>query len=201
MNDEDFKLYDAPFKISEATSLKVYSEKNKIKSATVETKFYKIDPNLSITLETEYANQYNGGGNDALIDGILGTQDFRTGTWQGYHNTDLIATIDLGKETHVNLVTINFLEDQRSWIFYPTEVTCFGSNDGKTFTPIDSPRASENISPNENVEIKQFHFKQVPKKYRYIKIKAKTLGELPEWHLGHEHDGRSWLFADEITIK
>ncbi|MEY8868601.1 GH92 family glycosyl hydrolase [Meridianimaribacter flavus] len=201
LNDEDFKLYDAPFTISEATNLKVYSEKNKTKSATVETKFYKIDPNLSITLETEYANQYNGGGNDALIDGILGTQDFRTGTWQGYHNTDLIATIDLGKENHVNLVTINFLEDQRSWIFYPTEVTCFGSNDGKTFTPIDSPRVSENISPNENVEVKQFHFKQVPKKYRYIKIKAKTLGELPEWHLGHEHDGRSWLFADEITIK
>ena len=27
-----------------------------------------------------YANAYNAGGNDALIDGIRGTPDFRTGT-------------------------------------------------------------------------------------------------------------------------
>jgi hypothetical protein len=34
-----------------------------------------------------------------------------------------------------------------------------------------------------------------------VKIIAKKLGQLPEWHLGYEHDGRSWLFVDEITIK
>ena len=35
---------------------------------------------------------------------------------------------------------------------------------------------------------------------RYIKIKAKTLGPLPEWHLGAEHGGKAWIFVDEIEI-
>ena len=31
-----------------------------------------------------------------LIDGIRSTKNYRTGSWQGYHDTDLIATVDLG---------------------------------------------------------------------------------------------------------
>ena len=27
------------------------------------------------------------------------------------------------------------------------------------------------------------------------------LGKLPKWHLGHPHDGRSWIFVDEIRIR
>jgi len=91
---------------------------------------------LSITLETEYANQYNGGGKNALIDGVIGTKDFRTGTWQGYFDQDLNAIIDLGQKKSINLVEVNFLEDQKSWIFLPENVTCFGSKDGEIFDQI-----------------------------------------------------------------
>ena len=35
---------------------------------------------------------------------------------------------------------------------------------------------------------------------RYVKLVAKKLGELPKWHLGYKHDGRSWIFIDEIEI-
>ena len=167
----------------------------------METQFYKIDPNISIKLDTEYANQYNAGGNNALIDGIYGTENFRTGVWQGYFDTDLIATVDLGKETRVNLVTANFLQDQRAWIFLPTEITCYGSNDGVNFTQIDGIRKIDSAKQLDTVEIKQVYFKQVPKQYRYIKIVAKNLGKLPEWHLGYPDDGRCWIFVDEISIK
>ena len=198
----DFQKYTTPFTISEKATLKVYAEKNNVKSTIITTDFYKIDPNLKIDLQTEYANQYNAGGNNALIDGIFGTEDFRTGTWQGYFDTDLIAVVDLGSEKPVNLVTVNFLQDQRSWIFYPTEVQCLGSKDGITFFPIEkqSRKIDATIQSND-VSIKEVYFKQVPKKYRYIKIIAKKLGKLPEWHLGYKHDGRSWLFVDEISIK
>ena len=202
LNDAEFKPYESEFIISEPSILEVYSEKNKTKSATITTQFYKIDPNISIQLDTEYANQYNAGGNDALIDGIVGARDFRTGTWQGYFDKDLIATVDLGSEKLVNLITVNFLQDQRSWIFYPTEIQCLGSTDGLTFFPIEKqPVKIDTAKPSEDVDIKEVYFKQVPKKYRYIKIIAKKLGKLPEWHLGYEHDGRSWLFVDEISIK
>lgn len=195
-----FKKYDAPITIDKAINLSVYSEKNGIKSATIETNFYKIDPNISIKLETEYANQYNGGGKDALIDGILGAEDFRTGTWQGYFDEDLIATVDLGSQKSIHTISVNFLKDQRSWIFHPTEVECLVSKDGKSFTSIDN-YVFEDITPSEEVTIKTVEFKQPSKDYRYVKIIAKKLGVLPEWHLGYEHDGRSWLFVDEITVR
>jgi hypothetical protein len=175
LNKDDFKLYDNSFTISEPATLEVYSEKNEKQSAHITTQFYKIDPNVSIQLDTEFANQYNGGGDNALIDGIYGTQDFRTGTWQGYFDNDLIATLDLGSEKTINSVTVNFLQDQRSWIFYPTEVTCFGSNDGVQFYEIADPFKINATIPSED--------------------------SLPEWHLGYPHDGRSWLFVDEISIK
>lgn len=201
LDNENFILYDKPFTISEAATIEVYSEKNEKQSAHITTQFYKIDPNVSIQLDSEYANQYNGGGNDALIDGIYGAQDFRTGTWQGYYDKDLIATIDLGSEKNVNSVFVNFLQDQRSWIFYPSEVSCFGSTDGINFLTIDELIKIDTTIPSEDSKIKSVEFKQSKTNYRYIKIIAKKLGKLPEWHLGYVHDGRSWLFVDEISIK
>ncbi|MBR9844782.1 MAG: glycoside hydrolase family 92 protein [Algicola sp.] len=199
-NNSEFSMYDKPLYISEPTLLKVYSEKNGNKSATVETQFYKIDPNLSIILETDYANQYNAGGNDALIDGIFGTKDFRTGTWQGYWNEDLIATVDLGSEKAIERISVNFLQDQRSWIFYPTEVKFLISKDGINYTSVTKVKIDAE-RPSESSEIKQIKHNMQQKQCRFVKVIAKKLGELPEWHLGYPHDGRSWIFVDEITIK
>jgi len=34
----------------------------------------------------------------------------------------------------------------------------------------------------------------------YIKVIAKKLEQLPKWHLSYKHDGKSWLFIDEISV-
>jgi predicted alpha-1,2-mannosidase len=196
----DFRKYEHAITITDKTSLTIYAERNGSKSASITTDFFKIDPNVTITLENQYANQYNGGGKNALIDGIIGAQDFRTGTWQGYTDTDLIATIDLGKEKEISSTRIGFLEDQRSWIFLPTKVEVYFSSDNKTFQKV----TSENVDatkPEEQVKIKKIQFDFKNSKARYIRVVAKKLGVLPTWHLGYKHDGRSWLFVDEIEIK
>ena len=206
MNDSEFKKYTQPFTISEETVLKIYAEKLPLKpsarnlgkrSTLLKTHFYKIDTNLSITLETQYANQYNGGGKNALIDGIHGANDFRTGTWQGYQDLDLKATVDLGSEKEVKTVAVSFLRDQRSWIFYPTEVVCLVSENGKDFTelPIQKIDATH---PSEEVEIKTISF-EIEKNVQFVKIIAKNFGDLPKGHLGY--GGKAWLFVDEIEIK
>ncbi len=200
IDQNDVQEYKSPFTISEAGTLEVFAKKEGVSSAKIATKFIKIDPNLSIELATEYANQYNAGGNRALIDGILGTSDFRTGTWQGYSDVDVHATINLGKSKTIQSVDVNFLRDQRSWIFLPTAVECLVSKDGKTFTSIQKKKLST-PSPNEEVEIEHLSFAINAAKYQYIKIIASKLGDLPEWHLGHQYDGKSWIFIDEITIK
>jgi len=199
-NNADYKIYEKPFTISEALTLQVYSKLNGKRSKIITTKFFKIDSNLSIKLESEYANQYNAGGNDALIDGVLGTQGFRTGTWQGYFDTDVVATVDLGSLKTINSVSINFLQDQKSWIFLPTNVLILGSRHNKKFEEIDNYNFGA-IAPKESSMVSTYNKNDINKEFRYIKVVAKKLGQLPEWHLGFKHDGRSWLFIDEIIIK
>ena len=200
LNDSDFKLYTEPITLTEAALLKIYSERNGEKSVVMKTQFHKINPNISIKLDTEYANQYNAGGNDALIDGLYGTKDFRTGVWQGYFDKDLIATVDLGKDTWVESIGINFLQDQRAWIFLPKKVIFSVSTDGKTFKSI-AHFDSETVELSDLTEIKSYDYHLKGQTIRYIKITAKNLGALPEWHLGYGDDGKCWIFADEITIK
>src|SRR5690606_24902127 len=196
-NNSVFKKYQKPFNHSEETVLKTYSQKEGKKSPIITTHFYKIDPNLSIKLETEYANQYNGGGKNALIDGIHGAGDFRTGTWQGYHDVDLKATVNLGSKKEVKTATVSFLQDQRSWIFYPTEVTCWVSKDGKDFTELSTQKI-EAEKPSEVVDVKTISF-EINKDIQYIKINAKNIGESPKGNLGE--GGKAWVFVDEIEVK
>lgn len=211
LNDSDFKKYSKPFTISEETLLKTYasaplsnrdsaplSHRSKnLKSEILSTHFYKIDPNLSIKLETEYANQYNGGGDDALIDGVHGAIDFRTGAWQGYHDKDLKATVDLGSSKEVKTVSVNFMQDQRSWIFYPTQVSCAVSENGKDFTELPLQKIEAEKS-SEEAGIKTIQF-EINKKIQFIKITAQNFGALPKGHLGY--GGKAWLFVDEIEVK
>ena len=199
IDNDDFKLYKKPFTISEDAEVKLYSKKGNLKSPELTTPFFKIDPNLSITLESKFANQYSAGGNDALIDGIRSTKNYRTGSWQGYWDQDLVATIDLGSKKAISSVKVNFLRDQGAWIFYPTEVQCFVSKDNKTFKalPVQKINASER---NSDINIKTIEFILNNLAYKYVKIVAKKLGTLPEWHLGYPLDGKSWIFVDEISI-
>ncbi|TDI79229.1 MAG: glycoside hydrolase family 92 protein [Bacteroidetes bacterium] len=201
LNDTVFKKYEGAFNISEKSILKTYSEKDGIKSSTLTTEFYKIDPDLSIQLETEYANQYSAGGNDALIDGIKGTRDFRTGAWQGYQDKDVIAIVDLGKVKPIETVQVNFLQDQRSWIFLPTEVECYVSDNTLTFYKSLPKQLFASGIPSEETKIETVSFNMNNHSVRYIKIVAKNLGPVPKWHLGYPSNGKAWIFIDEIEIK
>jgi len=199
LNNGKFEKYKDPFKISEATTLKTYALSPNNKSATLTTNFYKIDPTINITLETDYANEYNAGGDQALIDGIRGAQDFRTGAWQGYWGKDVIATIDLSKEKPIAAVTTNFLQDQGSWIFFPTDVSVYVAGNDKNFTKVSNEKINAS-SQNDAIEIRQVTFEINREKVRYIKLEAANVGKVPNWHLGAP-DGDAWIFVDEIELR
>ena len=56
-------------------------------------------------------------------------------------------------------------------------------------------------SRDEDIAIKSIKGKQQDTQARYIKLIAKTLGDLPEWHLGFPYQGKSWVFVDEIIVQ
>jgi hypothetical protein len=197
--DKDFIEYKSPITITDDSEISTYAIFNGKKSALLKTKFRKTNPNIKISLATTYSNQYSAGGNRALVDGVLGSEDFRTGTWQGYEGVDVVATVDISKAKQIDKLAVNFLSSQKFWIFYPKEVSFYGSIDGENFDSIGSEKI-EMIEKN-NSEIKTIEIDNLKIPYRYIRIVAKNIGNVPEWHKGFEDEGLGWVFIDEIQIK
>ena len=142
--------------------------------------------------------KYTGGGDFALTNGILGTRAYDDGNWQGYEQSDLDATIDLGAIVSVSNVTAHFLQDHHAWIFGPKAVQFEISEDGKTFMSIgrfDMP------VPTAAQEVKILEFAQpvTSAKVRYIRVFAHNTGICPDWHIGK--GGKAWLFVDEIVVE
>ena len=195
---EAFMKYELPITITDDSEISTYAVLNENKSATLKTRFRKTNPDIKISLATTYSNQYSAGGDRALVDGILGSEDFRTGTWQGYVGADVVATVDISKVQQIDKLAVNFLSDQNYWIFYPIEVLFYGSTDGENFDSIGSEKIE--MTEINNAEIKTIKIDNVKTPYRYIRIVAKKIGNLPKWHKGFEDDGLGWIFVDEIQI-
>ncbi len=196
--DKNAKPYQNPFWMKNTGTIKAIAYANKEKSGVVTAKFTKLDKNTSIELKSSYSKQYSAGGNKALIDGIRGGNDFRTGQWQGFDGQDLVAIVDLGKEKQIGKVGAGFLQDIKSWIWMPAEVEFLIADASQNFTSIGvvkpETRPDAYGSFTENLEVETN-----PRLVRYIKIKAKNYGTIPEWHLGAGND--AWIFADEIYYK
>jgi hypothetical protein len=145
----------------------------------------------------KYSDVYNAGGDYGLVDGIRGSRNYNDKLWQGFLANDLIATIDLGRETSVKSVTLGCLQDTRSWIFMPSGVSVFGSNDGDKFTLLG--QAQNDVSQKAAGSVrKDFKTTFAPVKLRYIKIEADNIGKCPEWHNGRGQG--AFLFVDEIIV-
>lgn len=166
-------------------------------SDTVTFSYYKIPGGRNINLLTRYENQYAAGGDQALIDGIRGPDNFRTGSWQGYQGKNLEAVVDLGSVKEFNKISIGFLQDEGSWIFMPPQVEFFVSDDGKNFTSAGVEQNKTDWRTGGTI----LHDFGVQKKMkaRYVKVVAKNTGTCPDWHSGKGNP--AWIFADEIIIE
>ena len=195
--DENSTLYTAPFQIHESADVMVVAVKNGNKSNIVEGNFKKIAAGRTIQIENRYNSQYEAGGDIALIDYQRGSNNFRVGTWQGYHGVDLVATVDLSEVQEISRLAGSFLQDQKSWIFMPKQVEFFVSNDGKNFKSVGVMNNTISQETDEPV----LHEFSLNKKLsaRYIKMVAKKIDACPDWHVGAGEPG--WIFCDEIVIE
>lgn len=150
-------------------------------------------------LKFPYSQNYKANGDNALTDGVLGTENFRDGNWQGYEGVDMIAVIDLGKETEISSVSTGFLQSTPSWIFFPPQLEYFISKDGVEFRSIGVLTAP--VSPKDVDNLVKYYTINLPVKAKtqFVKVVAKNMGSCPEWHPGA--GGKAWIFADEIIIE
>lgn len=191
------KLYEQPFCLRQNATVRAAAKQDERWSRVMDAQYYLIDANRSVKLENKYNEQYEAGGPKALIDHLRGTDNFRTGTWQGYYGVDLIATVDLGQSKKINRLAGSFLQEQKSWIWMPTEVEYFVSDDGKTFRSVG--KVKNDVPQDEEDAVIQEMEVRPRTNARYVKMVAKTLGTCPDWHVGAGQ--KAWVFCDELVIE
>ena len=183
-------------KLKESVTITAYAQ-NKGKSQEIECKLYKIPAGRSVKVLTDVNSQYTASGDNALIDLKRGSDNWKLGCWQGYWGEDLEAIVDLGKKQSVKKVGGNFIQDQKSWIFMPTHVEYYISDDGVNFTLLETVK--NDVDQKTEGSITKAFFTNKDFSARYIKVKAYNLGVNPKWHLSAGE--KSWLFIDEIIIE
>ena len=140
--------------------------------------------------------RYPGAGLDALVDGRLGSGDFRDGRWLAYDGVDFEATLDLGSARRVSRIGLDCLQNQAAWILLPSRVVFAVSDDGERWrelTPVErAPRPDSAV----RAELLTADVGDAP--VRYVRVRASGHDVLPSWHPGSGISG--WIFVDEVVV-
>lgn len=190
--------YKKALKLAESTTIRAWAEHPELgRSAVVEAVFHKFAQDKSVKINSHYNPQYTAGGDEGLIDGLRGSVNWRLGGWQGYQAQDFEAIVDLQAVKTISEVSVGFLEDIRSWIWYPTKLVVEVSTDGEKFMRFGE---YTNQRPDNDYTVKAEDFTvKGTAAARFVRVRAANYGALPEWHLGA--GGDAFIFVDEILVK
>ncbi len=147
-----------------------------------------------LTKPKKYANEDP----QVLTDGALGGNGFYA-NWLGFEGNNLKAIVDLGEVQQIKKLSMAFLQVTNHVVFFPTQVTYYGSKDNKRFIKLGTVENKHPLTKNSKVnDIQYFGINDINKDFRYIKIEARNMATPPYWH--HAAGTPSWIFSDEVLI-
>ena len=164
-------------------------------SQVVEAHYVRYTRDKDITYITKPDPQYYAGGDAGLIDNTRGKLNYRIGGWQGF-TTDCELVLDLREAKKISTVGAGILEEQRAWIFYPSSMEVYVSNDGKDYKPFGKMNVTNARTEGAHIQDLEVNGNA---NARYVKIVIKNYGKLPEWHISAGE--QAWLFVDEVWVK
>ncbi len=150
----------------------------------------------TVNVKDPYSDKYPVGGETALTDGLRGTNDYHF-NWLGFEGYEMNAVVDMGKTRKINNISVNFLQDAKSWVWIPHTVIFSGSTDGVNYQQIKFARKKTDEYDYEKI-IESFSTKVDHIPFQFIRITTESFTQCPDWHLGA--GGKAWIFADEIVI-
>ena len=143
-----------------------------------------------------YRPEYSGGGDNALIDGLLGSNDYKDGRWQGFYGVDADLELDFKQVEDLHEIEIGFLVNAYDWILRANQVKLYVSSDGENFQLALTHDIQTEVKTRGNYRFRE----HIPVRLntRYLRIVVKNPGLIPEGLPGQGYD--SWIFMDEIFI-
>lgn len=200
--DKNSKRYTEPFAIERSCIVKaVCFEDNR--ETIVNEKYILYHKGMGHfkklnTVAGNYRPEYSGGSEDALLNGAVGTNNYKDGNWQGFYGTDCDLELDFGKKEKLNSLKINFNTNPYDWILLPKKMSVFISNDGTNYTLFKTFDISEDVDTSKtNIVTKKFDISGLNS--RYVRIVVETPGLIPEGLPGYNNP--SWMFMDEIVVE
>jgi hexosaminidase len=191
-------IYIEPFELTKTGLVKAALFKNGKIAGSVNQREISVNKasGKPVTIIKPYSFKYPGTGDQAMTDGLTGTNSYKSG-WQGYEGSDMEFTVDLLQPTVISSVKLNFVKNPADWVLFPVEVQFSYSTDGKKWQKIETTRFDAG-SPSGR-EIKTASVSLKPTEVRFIKVVAISPKVLPEWH---EYKGQPcWIFADELIVE
>jgi len=195
-----YNIYSENFALDHSGLLVIQAFKDSVEYGDWVTQSFVFHKALGnpVDYKSKFSEWYSAGGNFGLVDGKIGSLDFRDGNWQGFWGDDIDLVVDLGRAQTVTSISSNFFQYNNAWIFMPEEVIFEGSKNGIDF--IELGRIENNTDPKLRGELKEiYHSNFESQTIRYIRLHAKTIGEVPTWH--EAAGAKAWLFIDEIIVK
>lgn len=159
-----------------------------------------------VTLSCPPNRLYPAAGAKSLVDGRMGSEDYYDPEWMGwwYEDKPFEATVDLGRVVSIQELGVHVLTLSESWILYPRSVEFAVSKDGELYKELTPITPTDEELSYEYPATTILKATGLDEEARFIRVRAKRYGELPEWHLGHGggdgYEGEAWLFIDEILV-
>ena len=168
-------------------------------SAVVSHAIRRIAHDHRVTSLSAFDHQYAAGGQQALVDGIVGPANFKTGDWQGFFGRDVEAVVQIEEGCRVKGLEIGALRDTRPWIFLPKSVTFESSQNGQDWLTLATLTHTENEMDEEVLVHRLGWTAASPIDVAFVRMRAESFGTLPPEHLGSGNP--SWMFLDELEIE
>ena len=132
-----------------------------------------------------------------LIDEVKGDFGFGSGKWLGFRKKGLECLLFFKEPARISSVTLSSLVDVNAYVMPPVVMEVWGGSDR------DHLRLLGRQQPEQPVKAVpayfapyEFHF--APASVRCLKVIARPVDKLPDWHPGKGQKG--WFMADEIFV-
>jgi len=197
---EKSTLYTKPFTIQGSTVVRARAFKKGESPSFVATEQFTFDYIVACTYGHKPNTPYNKNAARALFDGEQGDVNDLSHGWLGFSGHDVEITLELGKSINLSQVQLRFAHVPDAWVFAPQQVLVQVSADGSQFS--DTVAAEIGYSPaQQTMNTTQLQVVTIPVKQngvRFVKIIAKSIGHIPEWHRAKGLN--PWTMLDEIKI-
>ncbi|MFZ4549627.1 MAG: chitobiase/beta-hexosaminidase C-terminal domain-containing protein, partial [Bacteroidales bacterium] len=192
------KKYTSPFTINKNCTLKALAVSGSSSSQTITRTYTFLQGVKSAILANQPSIKYPGLGTSGLFDGLIGSSIHTNKQWMGFEGDDFEVTVDRGEVKPLNTLGIYVLQLPVSWIFLPTAVEYYASEDGTTYKLLTTfyPADTDDIRLDGPVMLAR-NFDNI--RTRYIRIKATNIGTCPVTHPGEGQ--KAWLFVSEVEIE